>query len=330
MHDIVNLRLAVPARKKCASIETMNGKTKMTPKDFFLNLGVIVSLYVGVVSWLALLFQLIDKSFPDILEHAYQGDFYSSGARGAIATLVIVFPLFLWLSKVLRKNFIENPEKKEIGLRKWLVHITLFLAGAAIVVDLIILINAFLGGELSTRFILKIVAVLIVASIIFGFYLSDLKKKEWTNKRWPSILISLLVLSTLIWGFSSVGSPFNQRLVRIDERKINDLSSIQWQIISFWQSKGRLPESLSELADPISGFQIPADPETGAPYLYRVVKPDSFEFCANFNLASQDQKLDKAAPKVAIDGYSSNWTHEAGKVCFSRSIDRELYPVRKN
>jgi len=302
----------------------MENNAKMSQKDFFLNLGVIVSLYVGVISWLALLFQLIDRALPDALDYAYGGDFYSSGMRAAISTLIIVFPLFIWLSRLLRRSFMETPAKKDLGIRKWLVHITLFLAGIAIVVDLIVLINAFLQGELTGRFVLKVLAVLVVAVIVFGFYLSDLKKRAWVNEKWPSIIVSLMILATLVWGFVSVGSPFNQRLVRFDERKVQDLSDIQWRIINYWQQKGELPEELSDLEDSISGYRAPVDPQTGEAYEYRLGDTDSFELCANFNLSSVGGSKNSLAPIRVGD----NWDHEAGEQCFGRTIDHELYPVR--
>ena len=35
------------------------------------------------------------------------------------------------------------PEKLSLGVRKWLIYLTLFIAGAAVIIDLIVLINTF-------------------------------------------------------------------------------------------------------------------------------------------------------------------------------------------
>jgi len=92
-------------------------KIKTTPKDFFLQLGVMTALYVSAISLINLLFQTIDYAFPDAL--AYYGDPYSSGIRIAIASLVIIFPLFIFLSRMNSKDFAIWPEKRELPVRRW-------------------------------------------------------------------------------------------------------------------------------------------------------------------------------------------------------------------
>ena len=42
-------------------------KPKVTPKDFFLWAGAMLSLYVSVFSLLSLIFSYIDRAFPDAL-----------------------------------------------------------------------------------------------------------------------------------------------------------------------------------------------------------------------------------------------------------------------
>src|SRR5262245_20515674 len=136
-------------------------KPKVTPKDFFLWVAAMIALYVSVFSLIALFFQYIDYTFPDALN--YYVDPYSGGIRAAMASLLVLFPTFLLLMRFIRKDIERVPEKKDLWVRRWALFLLVFVAGATIVIDLITLINYFLGGDLTMRFILKVLVVLLVA-----------------------------------------------------------------------------------------------------------------------------------------------------------------------
>ena len=73
-------------------------KPKITAKDFFLHVAILVTLYVSVVSVITLLVQTINAAFPDALDGYYSYQGYTSGLRFAVASLIIIFPVFLFLS----------------------------------------------------------------------------------------------------------------------------------------------------------------------------------------------------------------------------------------
>ena len=319
-------------------------RPKLTPKDFFLQLGIVAALYVSVISLIHLLFQTINYAFPD--ELAYYGDPYSGGIRVAIASLIIIFPLYLALSRYMEKLFRIAPEKRELGVRRWLVYFTLFVAGIAVIVDLVALINAFLGGELSMRFALKTLAVLVVAGGVFGYYLSDVRRTAAADGM-PSqnklfgVSAIIVVLASMVWGFAIMGSPMTAREKRFDAQRVSDLQNIQWQIVSHWQSKEALPPSLAALEDSISGYRAPNDPESSEAYEYEKVSEElSFNLCATFNRSTIGEKehltgrggfYPKSAP--LYDGYApggepESWEHAAGRFCFKRTIDPERYPAK--
>ena len=56
-------------------------------------------------------------------------------------------------------------------IKKWVVYIILFLSAIVIMVDLVALIRYFVSGEITARFILKVVVVLITASIVGKYYI---------------------------------------------------------------------------------------------------------------------------------------------------------------
>lgn len=157
----------------------MDSKLKSGPKDVFLHLLSIIALYGSAASFITLIFQYINVLLPDPLEGGY---YVLSGAysaiRFAISSLVVVFPVYILTSWYLNKIYGENPEKRDLRIRKWLVYFTLFAAGLIIMGDLVALINTLLGGELSLRFILKVLTIFFVSGSVFGYYIVDLKKNK--------------------------------------------------------------------------------------------------------------------------------------------------------
>ena len=303
---------------------------KTSPKDFFLHLGVIISLYISTISLLTLVFNIINNLFPDNLN--YYVDPYSSVIRWAIACLIIIFPLFIILSRTTNKDYVLSPEKRNLGIRKWLTYFTLFLAGVTIIVDLIVLINTVLGGDIASRFIFKVLAVLVVVGLIFIYYIHDLKSVAVIQKSRRTLLAgvtSLIVLASIVSGFMIMGSPMTQRLMRFDQQKLADLQTIQWQLVNYFQQKGDLPETLTDLRDPISGFVIPVDSQNNLSYEYKKNSEMSFELCADFNVnsdTSNTSEMNYAKP-ISVGIENETWAHGVGVTCFKRTIDAQLYPV---
>ena len=161
-------------------MENINPSTssgRASARDFFLHLGVIVSLYAIVISFLNLAFKIVNKAFPEISQNIYAWG-RGSEISMSVATLIIVFPLFAVLSYLAYKIYTESIDKQEPWIRKWLVYVTLFVASVTLVGDLIMVLYKFLDGQdLTAAFILKALIVLLVAGGVFGFYLQDTREK---------------------------------------------------------------------------------------------------------------------------------------------------------
>lgn len=301
--------------------------TKSSAKDFFIHIATTILLFVGTVALLNLLFRVINAALPQVEGYGY---FFSSISL-PVATLIVVFPLFLFLTNLLRRSYGEAPERKNYAVRKWLIYITLFLAGAALAADLVTLIYYFLDGrDLTGAFLLKVLSVLVVAGAVFGYHLDALKDRLIGSRKtfWQATAL-ILVLGSIVLGFGILGTPENQRSLRYDAERVSDLQNIQWQIVNFWQQKGLLPETLSDLEDPISGFALPQDPESGEVYEYLKTGETSFDLCTVFNKPFMTREMETTRTYPGIES-GSNWQHGEGKTCFSRSIDIDLYPIRKN
>lgn len=334
---------------------------KITPLFFFLSLGTVVALITTVTALLNLSFETLNHALPDILTDSYQYGYvtYSyDGVRSALALLIIIFPVFLILERYWSKAAASaSLSEWNVVLRKWAIYLILFLASITIITDLVILVRYFVSGEITARFMYKVAITLVAAGMTGWYYVRALTLKQ--KRQWFGITAVVLVLGMIAWSFTVVGSPMNQRKLRIDQRRIDDLQSIQWQVINFWQQKGKLPESLTDLSNPLSGYTLPQDPEfqKGTVYEYSihipanvrmtaeaVAKIKTFDLCATFALpipkgwvpgqsgdgiaypmtTTRDVAVSAVAPYPG--GMGDSWDHEAGHACFTRTIDPDLYP----
>jgi len=315
----------------------MEHNNKFSAVDFFLYLGMVAALYVSVGSILALLFEYVDALFPDPLEGGYRS--FSGSIRFAMSALIVAFPLLLVFTRITNTRARAEEAKLNLAVRKILLSLTLFIAGAVVAGDLMVLINTFLGGDLTLRFLSKVAVVLVVFSAVFAYYFKDLKgywQKNEGSAKMVGWVAGVAILVAIVSGFFIIGSPWVQRDMRFDERRVSDLQNIQWQIVNYWQQKGAVPATLADLQDSISGFRAPKDPATGGAYGYRVLEAGVFELCATFTLTNEQTSNTvpwPAAPQPATkpgarESIDENWAHGAGEVCFERTIDPDLYPIR--
>ena len=223
-------------------MEIQQNTNKTGPKDVFINLLTFAVLYGSIVSFLTMIFQYVNYAFPDPLE--FYESFILQAVRTSTSVLIVMFPIFMILSWLIERDFRANPAKRDFKFRKWLTYLTLFAAAITIIVDLIILVNNFYSGDLTTQFLLKVVAVLVVAAGVFGYYLWDVKRKSGDVSKRPRNIgwvVSLVVLVGIVAGFFIVGTPAEQREKRFDEQRVNDLQNIQNRVINYWSKKGTLP-----------------------------------------------------------------------------------------
>lgn len=316
-------------------------KPKVGPKDFVYWVGAMAALYAGVFAFITLVFDYINHAFPNPITNSYYVDAYSSSISYETASLIVLAPVFLVLMRLIRRDIAHDPSRNEIWVRRWALFLTLFLAGATLVVDLIILINTYLQGEdLTVGFLLKVLTVFLVAGLGFLHFMADLRgywDREPARARMVNWGVGVLVIVTIVAGFFIIGTPQEIRTQKQDAIRVQDLQNIQWQIVNYWQQKEKLPASLAELNDPIANNIIPADPQTKEAYEYKATGARSFQLCATFARAGSSAVGGRsistpilAKPMGSVESVGEdmqdNWQHDAGRICFDRTIDPQRYP----
>jgi len=308
-------------------------KLKITPKDFFLWVGAMLSLYVSVFAFLALFFGIIDYAYPDVLSPFRD----VGGIQNNIALLVVLFPLYAVLMWLIRRDIVREPMKKELWVRRWALVFTIFVAGATVAIDLVTLLNRFLAGDLTTSFVLKTVVVLLIAGAFFLHFLADMWNFWETHTAQSRVMTALAlfaVVAIIATSFSIIGLPWQARMYRLDAQKTADLQNISWQVVNYYQAKQKLPTTLADLNDSVSGYRVPTDPQSAAEYDYVASNKLSFRVCAHFNAPTQVMYLNYVSTPypISVSGAADQgaWYHRAGYDCLYQTIDPEKYPAVGN
>ena len=286
-------------------------------RDAFLYLVSFIALYVSAVSFGLLVFGLIDHTFPDPLD--FRDRFPSTGEATSIASVIVAFPLYLFLKKRLASQVASEPEKRRSLVRRWLTYLTLVIAAGIILGDVIALLANLLAGDPALRFFLKGLAILAVTSSIFGFYLWDMRRSETpapdasnaTNIQ-RALLAAVVVLVIACLGYSMflLGTPGEQRSLRLDDQRKSNLINIAHNVDLYWELNGHLPESFGDMSGQRYSISSIHDPDTNEPYEYRIQGDNVYELCAFFS-------TDSSESKIAYGTFSDKaWDHGEGRHCF--------------
>jgi Domain of unknown function (DUF5671) len=295
-------------------------------KEAFQYLLAFTSLCFVVVNVVYLFFEYLDVLLPDPVEtNTWNSAEYQQGAvRWSMAMLIVAFPLYFGFTRWIERDLRCSPEKGKSAIRRWLTYLALFAAAVTMMMDGVALIFGFLQGDLTTRFLLRVLIVLLISALVFCYYLMSLRitdnvgaasgsRLDWTFGGVSAFLVGLAV----VFGFLMVESPFKARLRRFDERRIADLreieSAIQRQSVEFLEYRNRrlkraLPCDLDEIARFVSHEEHRrdlnlSDPQSGEKYGYAVKGESSYEICAEFSLDNKSE-------------FPAGWNHSAGKYCF--------------
>lgn len=289
-------------------------------KSFILQLASLVTLFVSLPAFIVLLFSLINLQFPDAAESVWETASSHDSIRYTIAVLVIFFPAYLVTTR-----FVNQARRKEgelyHTLTKWLIYLALLVGGLVMLGDLATVVYTFLNGELTTRFLLKALALLFIIGAAFYYYALD-AKDYWQERAKQSIQIGLvtlvIVFSAAVYGFSSVEAPGAVREMRIDEEQLVDLQDMQWRIETYYQETSSFPASLEDV---YTDFPLPIAPESREAYSYRITGANTYELCATFAAATPESQrsITKPIAEPGINLNNYNWEHSAGLKCFTRT-----------
>jgi hypothetical protein len=117
---------------------------------------------------------LIARRFPDVAHPAY-GQSLLYEVAWQLATLIVTFPCFLALGKLIGGDLRRRPDALDSGVRAWLTSVALVIAGLITLGDAIVFVGGFLRGELTVRFVLDTIVIIGLGGGVFAYYVGTLR-----------------------------------------------------------------------------------------------------------------------------------------------------------
>lgn len=152
-------------------------RAHLSARDAFFYLLLFATLYVTAYQLNSMLFSFINLAYP-APGNPYEADSAERSIRMATASLIVVFPLFLALSMKLVREIRLEPARRLSSVRRWLIWLTMLIASGFIIGDAISLVYNLLNGDLTVRFVLKVLVVAAITGTIFGYFLQTTRRDK--------------------------------------------------------------------------------------------------------------------------------------------------------
>lgn len=146
-------------------------------RDAFLYLLNFITLGFWTIALGQLFVHLIDRRFPDVASYPTYSTF-TQDIAWQLATIIIAFPCFALIGRIIARERARRPESAESGVRLWLTYLALVIAGIIVLGDAIWVLESLLTGALTVRFILDSVVVIGLGGGVFAYYLATLRVPE--------------------------------------------------------------------------------------------------------------------------------------------------------
>jgi hypothetical protein len=156
-------------------LPTPRGTSAELARDAFFYLLAFVTLGIWIQALGEMAFIFIDHLIPDSLNRSY-GD-PSWQVAFALARLLVAYPVYMVLMRQINRDLARNREKHFSGVRKWLTYLTLLIAAIIAISAVIAFLTSFLRGELTPRFLLKVLVVLVLDGAVLWYYFDWIRRK---------------------------------------------------------------------------------------------------------------------------------------------------------
>jgi hypothetical protein len=287
-------------------------------RDAFLHLLSFIALGTWTTALGSLFYTLIDRWFPLVSASFNTQNIDRYAISIEMAGIFVAFPLYLAIMRSMTRAAEANPERLQSAVRKWLTYIALLVAAAIVIGDLVTFLAYFLRGDLTVRFALQVLTLLVLAGGVLSYYLATLRDEappRAHNQAYAGVA-TLLVVAGLALGFLQIGSRATNQARTRDDRRLADLTEIARQIYvqqarTNPRESFQLPQSQADLAARFSVAAQRTDPQTGRRYEYIKQDPTHYLLCAEFEAPTpSDWQLDPM------------WHHAAGHACIAFDTTR--------
>ncbi|MBL7058168.1 hypothetical protein ISS03_02405 [Patescibacteria group bacterium] len=291
-------------------------------KYTFLYFISLLSLVFSVMAVGNIVFQLINKHVIDIIN--VYGSMYSPDAlKFALSSLIISAPVYYASVISIHKSLFSGKLDKDAAVRRWLTYFIIFVCGVVVIGWLIAIVYSILDGDLTWKFSLKTLTVIVIAATVGSYYFRDIKKEKVEKVKdnvakiyLYATLVALLVV--FVSGILFVESPRQTRLRKLDNLTIEKFERIGNSLNEYYNNNNRLPVKLEDLAVGVIylGDLDIRSVDAGKIFEYRAFEGEEYKICAKFNLSNREELGSNR------DFISDVWPHGAEYTCFIKNINK--------
>lgn len=137
-------------------------------KDTFFYLLSFVTLGIWSQALGEIGFILVNHTVPDSLSRSYGEPSFQIAF--CLARLLVAYPVYLWMMRRILTDLALYREKAYSGVRKWLTYLALLVVALVAIGTLMAFLTSFLRGELTLRFLLKLLVILVIDGGILIYY----------------------------------------------------------------------------------------------------------------------------------------------------------------
>ncbi|MBE9070847.1 hypothetical protein IQ260_29870 [Leptolyngbya cf. ectocarpi LEGE 11479] len=158
-----------------APIPSPRGGQGESARDAFVYLLSFVTLGIWTQALGEIGFILINHVIPDPLSRSYGDSAFQIAF--CLARLVVAYPVYLFLMHKITQDLTTYREKIYSGVRKWLTYIALLVIALVGIGTLMAFLTSFLRGEVTLRFLLKVLVILVLDGSALIYYY------QWIQRR---------------------------------------------------------------------------------------------------------------------------------------------------
>ena len=143
-------------------------------RDAFYYLLNFITLGFWTVALGQVFYILIAHAFPDATQTPYYAESLRDQISWQVAVVIIAFPVFIFVYSLINRELVKRPDLYDSGVRRWLTYLALVIAAIVVLLDGVWFISALLRGELTIRFMLDSLVLLILGGGVFLYYLKTI------------------------------------------------------------------------------------------------------------------------------------------------------------
>jgi len=143
-------------------------------RDAFLYVLNFLTLGCWIVALGQIFYILIEHAFPDPATSGYTGVLRDQIAW-QVAAVIVAFPFFMFIHKLIARELKRRPDLYDSPERQRITYLALIIAAVVVITDAVWFIATLIRGELTVKFILDSLVLLVLGGGVFAYYLRTME-----------------------------------------------------------------------------------------------------------------------------------------------------------